>query len=90
MMKKVRRKYTREFKLEALRLLETSGKSASQIVVEFLHLGSGVDDLVAAQFVAVNLVALDDLVTPDQIPIPSVYAPIHTLSASISHSPSDT
>jgi len=30
-MTKTRRKYTREFKLEALRLLETSGKSASQI-----------------------------------------------------------
>ena len=30
-MKKVRRSYTREFKLEALRLLEASGKSASQI-----------------------------------------------------------
>ncbi len=30
-MKKVRRTYTREFKLEALRLLEASGKSASQI-----------------------------------------------------------
>lgn len=30
-MKKTRRQYTREFKLEALRLLETSGKSAAQI-----------------------------------------------------------
>ena len=30
-MKKSRRSYTREFKLEALRLLETSDKSAAQI-----------------------------------------------------------
>jgi transposase len=30
-MKKSRRTYTREFKLEALRLLETSDKSAAQI-----------------------------------------------------------
>jgi len=30
-MKKVRRSYTREFKLEAVQLLETSNKSASQI-----------------------------------------------------------
>ena len=30
-MKKCRRTYTREFKLEALRLLETSGKSAAEI-----------------------------------------------------------
>ena len=30
-MKKVRRSYTREFKVEALRLLEASGKSASRI-----------------------------------------------------------
>jgi transposase len=30
-MKKTRRKYTREFKLEAVQLLETSGKSATEI-----------------------------------------------------------
>jgi transposase len=30
-MKKSRRTYSREFKLEALRLLETSGKSAAEI-----------------------------------------------------------
>ena len=30
-MKKPRRTYSREFKLEALRLLETSGKSAAEI-----------------------------------------------------------
>jgi transposase len=30
-MKKSRRTYTREFKLEAVRLLETSGKSAAEI-----------------------------------------------------------
>ena len=39
-MKKIRRKYTREFKLEALRLLETSGKSAAQIERD-LGIGSG-------------------------------------------------
>ena len=40
MMKKTRRQYTREFKLEALRLLETSGKSAAQIERD-LGIGSG-------------------------------------------------
>ena len=30
-MKKVRKQYEREFKMEAVQLLETSGKSASQI-----------------------------------------------------------
>jgi transposase len=40
MMKKIRRKYTREFKLEAIRLHETSGKSASQIERE-LGIGKG-------------------------------------------------
>ena len=39
-MTKTRRKYTREFKLEALRLLETSGKSASQIERD-LGIGAG-------------------------------------------------
>lgn len=39
-MKKNRRQYTREFKLEALGLLETSGKSASQIERE-LGIGKG-------------------------------------------------
>ena len=39
-MKKIRRQYTREFKLEALRLLETSGKSAGQIERD-LGIGSG-------------------------------------------------
>ena len=39
-MKKTRRQYTREFKLEALRLLETSGKSASQIEQD-LGIGKG-------------------------------------------------
>ena len=39
-MKKIRRQYTREFKLEALRLLETSGKSAAQIEQD-LGIGSG-------------------------------------------------
>ena len=39
-MKKVRKRYTREFKLEALRLLETSGKSAAQIERD-LGIGSG-------------------------------------------------
>jgi transposase len=39
-MKKIRRQYTREFKLEALRLLETSGKSAAQIERD-LGIGSG-------------------------------------------------
>jgi len=38
-MKKSRRTYTREFKLEALRLLETSGKSAAQLERE-LGIGS--------------------------------------------------
>jgi transposase len=35
-----RRRYTREFKIEAVRLLETSGKSASQIERE-LGIGKG-------------------------------------------------
>ena len=39
-MKRVRRSYTREFKLEALRMLETSGKSASQIERD-LGIGQG-------------------------------------------------
>ena len=39
-MKKIRKRYTREFKLEALRLLETSGKSASQIERD-LGIGKG-------------------------------------------------
>ena len=39
-MKKNRRHYTREFKLEALRLLETSGKSATQIEHD-LGIGKG-------------------------------------------------
>ena len=39
-MKKVRKRYTREFKLEALRLLETSGKSANQLEQE-LGIGKG-------------------------------------------------
>jgi transposase len=39
-MKKTRRQYTREFKREALRLLETSGKSASQIE-QGLAIGKG-------------------------------------------------
>ena len=40
MMNKTRRQYTREFKLETLRLLETSGKSAAQIERD-LGIGSG-------------------------------------------------
>ena len=39
-MAKERRTYTREFKLEALRLLETSGKSANRLEHE-LGLGKG-------------------------------------------------
>ena len=39
-MKKLRRQYTREFKLEAVRLLETSGRSASQLERE-LGIGKG-------------------------------------------------
>jgi transposase len=39
-MTKTRRNYTREFKLEAVRLLRTSGKSASQLERE-LGIGSG-------------------------------------------------
>jgi transposase len=39
-MKKTRRTYTREFKLEALRLLETSGESAAQIERD-LGIGAG-------------------------------------------------
>ena len=39
-MKKTRRSYTREFKIEALRLLESSGKSAAQIERD-LGIGSG-------------------------------------------------
>jgi transposase len=39
-MKKNRRQYTPEFKREALRLLETSGKSATQIERD-LGIGSG-------------------------------------------------
>ena len=39
-MKKLRRHYTREFKLEAVRLLETSGRSASQLERE-LGIGKG-------------------------------------------------
>jgi transposase len=39
-MKRARRQYTREFKMEALRLLETSGKSARQLERE-LGIGSG-------------------------------------------------
>ena len=39
-MTKTRRKYTREFKLEAVHLLDTSGKSASQLERE-LGIGSG-------------------------------------------------
>ena len=39
-MAQTRRQYTREFKIEAVRLLETSGKSASQIERE-LGIGAG-------------------------------------------------
>ena len=39
-MKKPRRQYSREFKMEAVRLLETSGKSARQLERE-LGIGSG-------------------------------------------------
>ena len=39
-MKKVRKKYEREFKMEAVRLLEASGKSASQLERE-LGIGKG-------------------------------------------------
>ncbi len=39
-MKKTRKSYTREFKLEALRLLETSGKSAAEIERD-LDIGPG-------------------------------------------------
>ena len=39
-MKKIRRTYTREFKLEAVQLLETSGKSAAQIERD-LGIGTG-------------------------------------------------
>ena len=39
-MEKSRKQYTREFKIEAVRLLETSGKSASQIERE-LGIGKG-------------------------------------------------
>jgi transposase len=40
MMNTTRRKYTREFRLEAVRLLETSGKNAAQIERE-LGIGDG-------------------------------------------------
>jgi transposase len=40
MKTKNRRQYTREFKLEAVRLLETSGKSAAQIERE-MGIGTG-------------------------------------------------
>jgi transposase-like protein len=40
MMTKIRRSYTREFKLEVVQLLETSGKSAAQLERE-LSIGSG-------------------------------------------------
>jgi transposase len=40
MMKKTRRNYTRDFKLEAVRLQKTSGKSVAQIERE-LGIGSG-------------------------------------------------
>jgi transposase len=39
-MAKTRKRYTREFKIEAVRLLEASGKSASQIERE-LDIGKG-------------------------------------------------
>ncbi len=39
-MKKTRRRYTREFKVKALRLLETSGKSTPQIEHD-LGIGKG-------------------------------------------------
>ena len=39
-MTKARKKYTREFKMEAVRLLETSGKSATQLERE-LGIGKG-------------------------------------------------
>ena len=39
-MKRTRRSYTREFKLEAVRLLETSGRSAIQLERE-LGIGGG-------------------------------------------------
>ncbi len=39
-MTKTRRRYTREFKIEAVRLLESSGKSTSQIERE-LGIGKG-------------------------------------------------
>ena len=39
-MKKTRRQYTREFKVGAVRLLETSGRSARQLERE-LRIGSG-------------------------------------------------
>jgi transposase len=39
-MKKSRRTYSREFKVEAVRLLETSGKSASQVERD-LGIGKG-------------------------------------------------
>jgi len=40
MMTKTRRTYTREFKIEAVRLLKTSGKSATQLERE-LGIGDG-------------------------------------------------
>ena len=39
-MSKTKRHYTRDFKLETVRLLETSGKSASQLELE-LGIGKG-------------------------------------------------
>jgi len=39
-MTKIRRTYTREFKIEAVRLLETSGKNAAQLERE-LGIGDG-------------------------------------------------
>ena len=39
-MKRIRKQYTREFKMEAVRLVETSGKSVSQIERE-LGIGKG-------------------------------------------------
>lgn len=39
-MKKARKQYTREFKMEAVRLLKTSGKSARQLERE-LGIGNG-------------------------------------------------
>ena len=66
-MTKTRRTYTREFKIEAVRLLETSGKSAAQLERE-LGIGDGCMSRWKRQFAeeGENAFPGHGRVTPDQ------------------------